>query len=64
MNDQKELSEKIHIVYYCKDCEKIVEAKQLTKKFSLSCSLCKGKNISFGSEKSIRNFYQIEEIKS
>ncbi|KKP37896.1 hypothetical protein A2483_00170 [Candidatus Peregrinibacteria bacterium RIFOXYC2_FULL_33_13] len=51
----------VKIIYFCKDCQKIVDATQINKKHNYSCPLCKGKNVAFGTEKSIRNFYHIEE---
>lgn len=45
------------IVYFCQDCKEIVKPKRIGKKFQFSCTECKGKNVSFGSEKSILNYY-------
>ena len=50
------------IVYYCRDCEKIVKPKRIGKKLKFGCSECGGSNISFGSEKSIKNYYRIKNI--
>ncbi len=46
------------INYYCRDCKKEIQPKKVNKKFKFSCSECKGKNVSFGSEKSIGNYYK------
>lgn len=46
------------IIYYCQDCKKQVTPQRIGKKFRFSCSECKGKKVSFGSEKSVSNFYQ------
>jgi len=46
------------IIYYCCDCEKIIKPKRIGNKFRFSCSICKGDNVSFGSEKSILNYYK------
>jgi predicted methyltransferase len=46
------------IIYYCKDCQKIVKPKRIGKKFEFSCLECKGNNVAFGSEKSILNYYK------
>ena len=47
------------IIYYCQDCEKLIQSKRIGKKFRFSCPDCKGKNVAFGSEKSILNYYHI-----
>lgn len=49
------------VVCYCKDCEKIVEGVPVGHKFAYKCPICHTKNVAFGSEKSIRNFYHIKE---
>jgi len=46
------------IIYYCRDCDKIVTPKRIGKKFQFSCADCKGDNVSFGSEQSILNYYK------
>lgn len=49
------------VICYCKDCEKIVQTTPVGRKFAYKCSICNTKNVAFGSEKSIRNFYRIKE---
>ena len=49
------------IVQYCKDCKKIIEGKKVGRRCAFSCPLCKGKNVAFGTEKSITSFYHIKE---
>lgn len=51
------------IVFYCKDCEKIVEVKPFGRKFVYRCAICGTKNVAFGTEKAIRSFYRYEEGK-
>ena len=46
------------IIYFCRDCNKIVAPKRVGKKFKFSCTECKGDNVSFGTEKSILNYYK------
>ncbi|MBU0668300.1 hypothetical protein KJ951_02550 [Patescibacteria group bacterium] len=50
-----------HVVYYCKDCEKIVETKPVGRKFVYRCAVCGTKNVAFGTEKTIRAFYRVKE---
>lgn len=51
----------IHIVFFCKDCEKIVSGIKVGNKYVYKCSLCGTKNVAFGTEKSIRSFYRVKE---
>ncbi|HBB02870.1 MAG: hypothetical protein US89_C0007G0055 [Candidatus Peregrinibacteria bacterium GW2011_GWF2_38_29] len=49
------------IVFYCKDCEKIVQAdRAFGKKYVYKCRICKTKNVAFGTEKSIATYFHIE----
>jgi hypothetical protein len=50
-----------NIVYYCKDCEKIVDAERVGRKYVFKCPICKTKNVAFGTEKSIKSFYHVSE---
>lgn len=50
------------IIYYCRDCEKLVKPKRVGGKFQFSCTECKGNNVSFGSAHSIAKYYKIPEI--
>jgi hypothetical protein len=47
--------------FYCKDCHKLVETTAVGQKFVYRCKICSTKNVAFGSEKSLRNFYRIKE---
>jgi len=49
------------LVFYCKDCRKIVETTPVGKKFVYTCNICKTKNVAFGTLKSIKNFYRVAE---
>jgi hypothetical protein len=56
------MTEKNAIVFYCKTCEKVIaNPKKLARKYVYICPECKTKNVAFGTEKSIKNFYHIEE---
>ena len=48
------------IVYYCRDCKKIVTPKRVGKKLSFRCGECDKDQVAFGSETSIKNFYNIK----
>ena len=49
------------IVFYCKDCERIVGAVKEARRYVYHCKECKTKNVAFGTEKSIKNFYHVKE---
>ncbi len=49
------------ILYYCKDCEKFVDAQKIGRKYVFRCPICKTKNVAFGTEKSLKNFFHIDE---
>lgn len=46
------------IAYFCLNCKKQVQPKRINRKFKFSCSECKGKSVSFGSETAIQNYYK------
>jgi len=48
------------LVFYCKKCEEIVDAKQTKKKFTFCCPKCGKNEIAFGTEESIKNHYRIK----
>lgn len=49
------------ILYYCKDCAKFVNGQQVGRKYVFRCPICKTKNVAFGTEKSLKNFFHIDE---
>ncbi|MBU1992974.1 MAG: hypothetical protein ABH856_04040 [Patescibacteria group bacterium] len=49
------------IVFYCKDCEKTVETQQVGRKYVYKCKVCGTKNVAFGTPRSIKGFFHIEE---
>ena len=49
------------IVFFCNDCEQVVEAEKHKDKVRFTCPECKGKNISFGTQKSVSNFFRLNE---
>jgi len=51
------------IVFYCKDCEEIVSAEKIGKKYVYKCKRCGTKNVAFGTEKSIKSFFRVKEEK-
>lgn len=49
------------VVFFCNDCEQIVAAEKAKNSVRFSCPDCKGKNISFGTQKSVNNFFRLNE---
>lgn len=56
------LETQVNIIFFCKDCYKIVEGIKVGRKYVYRCPLCKTKNVAFGSEKSIRSFYHVKDM--
>ena len=52
---------RVGVIFYCKDCEKVVSVTPVGRKFVYRCNICKTKNVAFGSEKSIKNFFHIKD---
>lgn len=50
------------IVFYCKDCEKIVDADRAGRKYVYLCKLCGTKNVAFGTKKSVQNYFHVDEL--
>lgn len=49
------------IIFYCKDCEKIVDTERFGKKYVYKCKKCGTKNVAFGTKKSIYSFFHVED---
>lgn len=52
------------IIFYCKDCEEIVETDRFRGKYVYKCKKCGTKNVAFGTEKSIHTFFKLDDKKS
>ncbi|MBD3330161.1 hypothetical protein GF354_01365 [Candidatus Peregrinibacteria bacterium] len=52
------------IVFYCKDCEEIVDADKCGKRYVYKCKKCRTKNVAFGTKKSISNYFRIQDDKA
>ena len=49
------------IVFYCKDCGKLVNVEKVGMKYVYKCKVCKTKNVAFGTEASIKKFFHVQE---
>ncbi|MFH0776880.1 MAG: hypothetical protein V1936_04700 [Patescibacteria group bacterium] len=48
------------LVFYCKNCQELVDAKQTKKKFTFRCPKCSKTEVAFGTEESLKNYYRIK----
>ncbi len=51
------------IVYYCRECKGPTKPQRIGKKLSFKCAEC-GRNVSFGTEESIHNYYKVKQKQS
>lgn len=51
------------IIFYCKDCGKVVDTERVGKKYVYKCKICGTKNVAFGTDKSIKSFFRVPEEK-
>ncbi len=49
------------ILFYCKDCEDIVEASRVGNKCVFRCKKCGTKNVAFGTKRSIYGFFRLDD---
>lgn len=49
------------ILFFCKDCKKVVEVNRPGKRYVYECNICKTKNVAFGTEASINKFFHIKD---
>lgn len=63
MSDEKPVSPEAPIVFYCKDCKKVVDAVRKGNKYEYSCPECKSDRVSFGTRQAIGDFFQINHLK-
>ncbi len=50
-----------NVVFYCKDCEKVVGVTPVGRKFVYRCNICKTKNVALGTVKSVKNYYHLPD---
>ncbi len=62
MAEEKEKNKISNILFFCRDCQKVVpDPKRIGKKYSYKCSACDGKNVAFGTKKSICDYFHLKE---
>jgi len=60
--EAKKLEEyKDPIIFYCKDCSEIVDTIRLGGKYIYKCKKCGTKNVAFGTPKSLRGYFRLDE---
>lgn len=50
-----------HVLFYCKDCQWVVQGQKRSGKYEYTCPICKGKKVAFGSGRAIVDFFHIKE---
>jgi len=50
------------IIFFCKDCNKIVSVNRVGRRYVYTCADCGTKNVAFGTEQSIHSFFHIKEV--
>ncbi len=53
--------EDFKIIFYCKDCEQIVDTNKVGRKYVYECKKCGTKNVAFGTTRSINGFFRLDE---
>lgn len=53
------LSDKV--VFYCKDCQAIGDVSRVGSRYVYTCNTCGTKNVAFGTTRSIRSFFHLDE---
>lgn len=52
------------VIFFCRECNKVVPVDKIgKKKISFKCKQCGKKDIAFGTERSISNFFHLDEKK-
>lgn len=49
------------IIFYCKDCEQVVDVSKIGGKYVYKCKKCGTKNVAFGTKKSIYTYFRLED---
>ncbi len=60
MTEQK-IENEAAILFYCKDCEEIVDTEKCGGKYVYKCKKCGTKNVAFGTKRSIYGFFKLED---
>jgi hypothetical protein len=49
------------VVFYCKDCQAIGDVSRVGSRYVYTCNACGTKNVAFGTTRSIRSFFHLDE---
>lgn len=49
------------IIFFCKDCQEIVNTNRCGRKYVYTCGKCGTKNVAFGTKKSIYSYFRLED---
>ena len=57
------MDKEVKILFYCKDCRDKVDISRDQKKYVFTCKECGKKNIAYGTQESIKDFYHVKGTK-
>ncbi len=49
------------IIFFCKDCQKVVPTTKDRKRYVYTCNECQTKNVAFGTEASVNKFFHLKK---
>ena len=49
------------VAFFCRDCRKLVDTKKAEKGLKFVCAECNGKDISFGTRRSLINHFHLND---
>ena len=51
-----------NILFFCRDCQKVVTGpKKIGSRYIYQCPICNGKNVAFGTKRSICDYFHLKE---
>ena len=58
----EEKSNELNILFYCKDCQRVVvDPPKHPKKYEYKCPICNGEKVVFGTKNAITEFFHIKD---
>lgn len=48
------------ITFFCKECKEVAEVHRDGKKYVFNCKKCGGKNVAYGTWKSVADFFHLK----
>lgn len=60
MNDDKPTYLDRAILFFCRNCSQLVDVTRIQKKYLYKCKNCGSEDVTFGSAKSVKNFFHLK----